>query len=61
MERNRAIDSLESRRNRNALEINCAECHDAGNNDQHRQEYRQKPYRRIASGRGPSRIPVADL
>jgi hypothetical protein len=35
-ERNRAIDSLESRRNRNALEINCAECHDAGNNDQHR-------------------------
>ena len=61
MERNRAMDSLESRRNRNALEINCAECHDAGNHDQQRQEYRQKPWRKNANGRGPSRIPVADL
>ena len=61
MERNRAIDSLESRRNRNALEIKCAECHDAGNNDQHRYEYRQQPCRKMASGRGPSRISVVDL
>jgi hypothetical protein len=61
MERNRAIDLLESCRNRNALEINCAECHDATNNDQQRQEDLQQPRPKIASGRGPSRIPVADL
>jgi len=61
LDRNRAIDSLESRRNRNVLEIKCAECHDAGNNDQHRYEYRQQPCRKIANGRGPSRISVVDL
>ncbi len=61
MERNIAIDSRESRRNRNALEINCAECHDGGTNDQHRHEYRQQPYRKIASGTGPSGTPVVDF
>ena len=61
MERNRAIDSLESRSNRNVLEINYAECHDAANNDQHRYEYRQQPCRKMANGRGPSPIPVVDL
>jgi len=60
MERNRAIDLLEDRRYRNAFEINWAECH-AGNNDQQHYEYRQQPCRKIASGRGPSRVSAVDL